>query len=87
MFHTVLIAAWFRHCRLLTTRAVAMAAETESKLELVSINPSSIVGPPVLSRTDGSSSHCRRDFCHSAATTPSPFSRCFNVDGEGMSVK
>ena len=28
----------------------------------------------------------RREFCHSAAS-PSPFSRCFNRDGEGMSVK
>ena len=28
----------------------------------------------------------RRRDCHSAAP-PSPFSRCFNMDGEGMSVK
>ena len=27
-----------------------------------------------------------RDHCHSAAP-PSPFSRCFNTDGEGMPVK
>ena len=28
----------------------------------------------------------RREFCHSAAP-PSPFSRRFNTDGEGMSAK
>ena len=28
----------------------------------------------------------RREFCYSAAP-PSPFSKCFNMDGEGVSVK
>ena len=29
----------------------------------------------------------RRRDCHYSAAPPSPFSRCFNVDGEGVSVK
>ena len=35
---------------------------------------------------DGEGGACRRRDCHSAAT-PSPFSRCFNRDEEGMSAE
>ena len=42
-------------------------------------------GPNVVELTDGEASR-RRESCHSAAP-PSPFSRRFNMDGEGMSAK